>query len=94
MKIFILFTCISNIYVLFLGASDQIDVVELHRDASGSLGLSISGGISSPLGDVPVMVANITPNGPAALSQKLMVSIHIISTVFILKAEWFSIKHI
>ena len=54
------------------GASEeqQLDVVELHRDASGSLGLSIAGGIGSPLGDIPVVVANITTNGPAALCQK------------------------
>lgn len=48
-------------------------VVQLNRDESGSLGLSIAGGVGSPLGDVPIMVANLNPTGPANRSQKLKV---------------------
>ncbi|XP_071117082.1 multiple PDZ domain protein-like isoform X2 [Haliotis cracherodii] len=47
--------------------------VELQHDESGSLGLSIAGGVGSPLGDVPIIVANLTPTGPAARCGRLRV---------------------
>lgn len=40
-------------------------VVQLERDAAGSLGLSIAGGRGSPLGDLPIMVASLSPGGAA-----------------------------
>ena len=57
------------------GSEDMshIRTVELQHDASGSLGLSIAGGLGSNLGDTPVVVANMTPNGPAEKSRKLKV---------------------
>jgi C-terminal processing protease CtpA/Prc len=39
--------------------------VELRRDTAGSLGLSIAGGRDSPMGDMPIMVAGLAPQGPA-----------------------------
>ncbi|XP_046567943.1 multiple PDZ domain protein-like isoform X6 [Haliotis rubra] len=47
--------------------------VDLQHDESGSLGLSIAGGVGSPLGDVPIIVANLTPTGPAARCGRLRV---------------------
>ncbi|XP_064604764.1 multiple PDZ domain protein-like isoform X2 [Liolophura sinensis] len=58
---------------------NTVRVVQLNRDESGSLGLSIAGGVGSPLGDVPIMVANLNPTGPANRSQKLKVGDHILS---------------
>lgn len=39
-----------------------------------SLGISIAGGVGSPLGDVPIFIAMMHPNGVAAQTQKLRVS--------------------
>lgn len=47
--------------------------MELEHDLSGSLGISIAGGLGSPLGDVPIIVASLNPDGPAARSGKLRV---------------------
>jgi len=38
------------------------------------LGISIAGGVGSPLGDVPIFIAMMHPNGVAAQTQKLRVS--------------------
>ncbi|KAH3847220.1 hypothetical protein DPMN_089538 [Dreissena polymorpha] len=51
----------------------HIRVVELEQDAQGSLGHCIAGGMGSSLGDIPIMVANLTPGGPAERSRKLKV---------------------
>lgn len=40
---------------------------------SDSLGISIAGGVGSPLGDVPIFIAMMHPNGVAAQTQKLRV---------------------
>ncbi|KAH3696145.1 hypothetical protein DPMN_083608, partial [Dreissena polymorpha] len=63
------------------GSEDMshIRVVELEQDAQGSLGLSIAGGMGSSLGDMPIMVANLTPGGPAERSRKLKVGDKILS---------------
>ncbi|XP_013421811.1 multiple PDZ domain protein isoform X4 [Lingula anatina] len=53
--------------------------VELERDEQGSLGISIAGGIGSPIGDTPVLIANLQPNGPAQKTGKLKVGDHIMS---------------
>ncbi|XP_071953522.1 multiple PDZ domain protein-like isoform X2 [Antedon mediterranea] len=39
--------------------------VELIKEPNRSLGLSIAGGVGSPLGDVPIFIANIQPGGIA-----------------------------
>ena len=64
---------------LCVGASNdatrgQLRTVELARDDRGSLGLSVAGGVGSPLGDAPLLIANIQPDGPAAKTGKLRVS--------------------
>ena len=38
-----------------------------------SLGISIAGGVGSPLGDVPIFIAMMNPTGLAAQTQKLKV---------------------
>lgn len=67
-----------NYLSLFSALSEDashIRTVELQHDATGSLGLSIAGGIGSSLGDTAVIIANLTPAGPAARSQKLKVGV-------------------
>ena len=49
-------------------------VVELERDSRGSLGISIAGGVGSPLGDMKLIVASLQPGGAAEASGKLLVS--------------------
>lgn len=66
----------SPIYFCCTGHSEDtshIRVVELEHDITGSLGLSIAGGIGSSIGDTAVIIANMSPAGPAAKSQKLKV---------------------
>uniref|UniRef100_A0A803TAS8 Multiple PDZ domain protein n=1 Tax=Anolis carolinensis TaxID=28377 RepID=A0A803TAS8_ANOCA len=46
---------------------------------SYSLGVSIAGGVGSPLGDVPIFIAMMHPNGVAAQTQKLRVGDRIVS---------------
>ncbi|KAL5021229.1 hypothetical protein ScPMuIL_000384 [Solemya velum] len=57
----------------------HIRTVELKHDSTGSLGLSIAGGRESSLGDVPVIVASMSPAGPAARSQNLKTGDKILS---------------
>ncbi|XP_053086760.1 multiple PDZ domain protein isoform X2 [Pangasianodon hypophthalmus] len=53
--------------------------VELSKGPSESLGISIAGGVGSPLGDVPIFIAMMNPAGLAAQTQKLRVGDRIIS---------------
>uniref|UniRef100_A0A803YIY4 Multiple PDZ domain protein n=1 Tax=Meleagris gallopavo TaxID=9103 RepID=A0A803YIY4_MELGA len=46
---------------------------------SDSLGVSIAGGVGSPLGDIPIFIAMMHPNGVAAHTQKLRVGDRIVS---------------
>uniref|UniRef100_A0A9J7ZHQ1 Multiple PDZ domain crumbs cell polarity complex component n=1 Tax=Cyprinus carpio carpio TaxID=630221 RepID=A0A9J7ZHQ1_CYPCA len=46
---------------------------------SNSLGISIAGGVGSPLGDVPIFIAMMNPSGLAAQTQKLWVGDRIVS---------------
>ncbi|XP_078461558.1 multiple PDZ domain protein-like isoform X1 [Lampetra planeri] len=57
----------------------QIRTVELTKDPNDSLGISIAGGMGSPLGDVPVFIAMIQADGIAARTQKLKVGDQLIS---------------
>ena len=62
-------TVIINACVVATGLSYDsalVRRVEINRDVTGSLGLSVAGGLASPLGDMPVMVASVNPEGPAA----------------------------
>jgi len=47
--------------------------VELTKGPSDSLGVSIAGGLGSPLGDVPIFIAMMNPGGLAAQTQQLKV---------------------
>ncbi|XP_046698515.1 multiple PDZ domain protein isoform X10 [Silurus meridionalis] len=53
--------------------------LELCKSPSESLGISIAGGVGSPLGDVPIFIAMMNPAGLAAQTQKLRVGDRIIS---------------
>ncbi|XP_074022453.1 multiple PDZ domain protein [Numenius arquata] len=53
--------------------------VEIKKGPADSLGVSIAGGVGSPLGDVPIFIAMMHPNGLAAQTQKLRVGDRIVS---------------
>ncbi|XP_010177107.1 PREDICTED: multiple PDZ domain protein-like [Mesitornis unicolor] len=53
--------------------------VEIKKGPADSLGASIAGGVGSPLGDVPIFIAMMHPNGVAAQTQKLKVGDRIVS---------------
>ncbi|EPQ14443.1 Multiple PDZ domain protein, partial [Myotis brandtii] len=53
--------------------------VEIKKGPADSLGVSIAGGVGSPLGDVPVFIAMMHPNGVAAQTQKLRVGDRIVT---------------
>uniref|UniRef100_A0A8C7Z8C0 Multiple PDZ domain crumbs cell polarity complex component n=1 Tax=Oryzias sinensis TaxID=183150 RepID=A0A8C7Z8C0_9TELE len=54
-----------------LSAAEHQDVrtVELTKGPSDSLGISIAGGVGSPLGDIPIFIAMMNPVGLAAQTQ-------------------------
>uniref|UniRef100_A0A8C6DAH1 InaD-like protein n=2 Tax=Moschus moschiferus TaxID=68415 RepID=A0A8C6DAH1_MOSMO len=53
--------------------------VEIIREPSDALGISIAGGKGSPLGDIPIFIAMIQASGVAARTQKLKVGDRIVS---------------
>ncbi|KAG7255249.1 hypothetical protein CRUP_007232 [Coryphaenoides rupestris] len=53
--------------------------VELTKGPSDSLGVSIAGGLGSPLGDVPIFIAMMNPGGLAAQTQQLKMGDRIVS---------------
>ncbi|XP_031233763.1 inaD-like protein isoform X2 [Mastomys coucha] len=53
--------------------------VEIIRELSDALGISIAGGRGSPLGDIPIFIAMIQNSGVAARTQKLKVGDRIVS---------------
>ncbi|XP_053428500.1 multiple PDZ domain protein isoform X3 [Nycticebus coucang] len=53
--------------------------VEIKKGSTDSLGISIAGGVGSPLGDVPIFIAMMHPNGVAAQTQKLRVGDRIVT---------------
>ncbi|XP_077981370.1 multiple PDZ domain protein-like [Glandiceps talaboti] len=53
--------------------------VEFHKGPNDSLGLSVAGGVGSPLGDVPLFIASLQPNGLAAKSGKLRIGDRVVS---------------
>nr|XP_033774814.1 multiple PDZ domain protein isoform X2 [Geotrypetes seraphini] len=64
-----------------LAASDiqGLRKVEIKKGPSDSLGISIAGGVGSPLGNVPIFIAMMYPNGVAAQTQKLRVGDRIVT---------------
>lgn len=59
----------------FLTAPEHQDTrtVEFIKGPNDSLGISIAGGMGSPLGDIPIFIAMMNPVGVAAQTQKLKV---------------------
>ncbi|XP_036782534.2 multiple PDZ domain protein isoform X3 [Manis pentadactyla] len=53
--------------------------VEIKKGPADSLGISIAGGVGSPLGDVPIFIAMMHPHGVAAQTQKLRVGDRIVT---------------
>nr|XP_045004838.1 inaD-like protein isoform X3 [Jaculus jaculus] len=53
--------------------------VEIIREFSDALGISIAGGKGSPLGNIPIFIAMIQASGVAARTQKLKVGDRIVS---------------
>ncbi|XP_008589868.1 PREDICTED: inaD-like protein, partial [Galeopterus variegatus] len=53
--------------------------VEIIRELSDALGISIAGGKGSPLGDIPIFIAMIQASGVAARTQELKVGDRIVS---------------
>uniref|UniRef100_A0A8C9KED9 PDZ domain-containing protein n=1 Tax=Panthera tigris altaica TaxID=74533 RepID=A0A8C9KED9_PANTA len=61
------------------GADTGPRTVEIIRELSDALGISIAGGKGSPLGDIPIFIAMIQASGVAARTQKLKVGDRIVS---------------
>ncbi|XP_052004124.1 multiple PDZ domain protein [Xyrauchen texanus] len=57
----------------------DIRTVEFMKGPSDSLGVSIAGGVGSPLGDVPIFIAMMNPSGLAAQTQRLRIGDRIVS---------------
>ncbi|XP_063756952.1 multiple PDZ domain protein isoform X2 [Eleginops maclovinus] len=53
--------------------------VEFTKEPHDSLGVSIAGGVGSPLGDIPIFIAMMNPVGLAAQTQKLKIGDRIVS---------------
>ncbi|XP_018615210.2 multiple PDZ domain protein isoform X3 [Scleropages formosus] len=49
----------------------EIRAVEFTKGPTDSLGISIAGGVGSPLGDVPIFIAMMHPTGLAAQTQQI-----------------------
>ncbi|KAL0970305.1 hypothetical protein UPYG_G00240130 [Umbra pygmaea] len=57
----------------------EIRTVEFTKGPSDSLGISIAGGVGSPLGDVPIFIAMMNPTGLAAQTHSLKMGDRIVS---------------
>ncbi|XP_035282566.1 multiple PDZ domain protein isoform X10 [Anguilla anguilla] len=57
----------------------EIRTVEFTKEPADSLGISIAGGLGSPLGDVPIFIAMMHPTGLAAQTHKLKIGDRIIT---------------
>ncbi|XP_016414648.1 multiple PDZ domain protein-like [Sinocyclocheilus rhinocerous] len=57
----------------------DVRTAEFTKGPSDSLGISIAGGVGSPLGDVPIFIAMMNPSGLAAQTQKLWIGDRIVS---------------
>ncbi|XP_074480844.1 multiple PDZ domain protein isoform X4 [Sebastes fasciatus] len=53
--------------------------VEFTKGPTDSLGISIAGGVGSPLGDIPIFIAMMNPVGLAAQTQQLKIGDRIVS---------------
>uniref|UniRef100_A0A8C9ZL51 Multiple PDZ domain crumbs cell polarity complex component n=1 Tax=Sander lucioperca TaxID=283035 RepID=A0A8C9ZL51_SANLU len=62
-----------------LSRNPDCRTVEFTKGPSDSLGISIAGGVGSPLGDIPIFIAMMNPVGLAAQTQKLKIGDRIVS---------------
>ncbi|XP_070564544.1 multiple PDZ domain protein-like [Ptychodera flava] len=58
---------------------DGVRRVEMYKGPNDVLGLSVAGGLGSPLGDVPLFIASLQPNGVAAKSGRLRIGDKVLS---------------
>ncbi len=83
-QLYIIVVFMEHFYIIFLSfvltavsyesSVPRVREVEIDREGSSSLGLSIAGGLGSPLGDVPLIIASMQPDGAAAKTARLQVS--------------------
>ncbi|XP_074555017.1 multiple PDZ domain protein isoform X3 [Halichoeres trimaculatus] len=68
-------------FVVYFSAAEHQDTrtVEFTKGPNESLGISIAGGVGSPLGDIPIFIAMMNPVGVAAQTQKLKIGDRIVS---------------
>uniref|UniRef100_A0A6Q2Y820 Multiple PDZ domain crumbs cell polarity complex component n=1 Tax=Esox lucius TaxID=8010 RepID=A0A6Q2Y820_ESOLU len=59
--------------------NQEIRTVEFTKGPTDSLGISIAGGVGSPLGDVPIFIAMMNPTGLAAQTNKLKMGDRMVS---------------
>lgn len=59
--------------VLAVPEHQETRTVEFIKGPNDTLGISIAGGVGSPLGDIPIFIAMMNPVGLAAQTQKLKV---------------------
>uniref|UniRef100_A0A3Q1G3F9 Multiple PDZ domain crumbs cell polarity complex component n=1 Tax=Acanthochromis polyacanthus TaxID=80966 RepID=A0A3Q1G3F9_9TELE len=64
---------------IYQGKHQDTRTVEFTKGPSDSLGISIAGGVGSPLGDIPIFIAMMNPVGLAAQTQKLKIGDRIVS---------------
>uniref|UniRef100_A0A3Q4I3A0 Multiple PDZ domain crumbs cell polarity complex component n=1 Tax=Neolamprologus brichardi TaxID=32507 RepID=A0A3Q4I3A0_NEOBR len=57
----------------------EVRTVEFTKGPADSLGISIAGGVGSPLGDIPIFIAMMNPVGLAAQTQNLKIGDRIVS---------------
>uniref|UniRef100_A0A672GTG0 Multiple PDZ domain crumbs cell polarity complex component n=1 Tax=Salarias fasciatus TaxID=181472 RepID=A0A672GTG0_SALFA len=71
---------LNRVCVCFAAAEHQdVRTVEFTKGPSDTLGISIAGGVGSPLGDIPIFIAMMNPVGLAAQTQKLKIGDRIVS---------------
>lgn len=59
--------------VLAVLEHQETRTVEFIKGPNDTLGISIAGGVGSPLGDIPIFIAMMNPVGLASQTQKLKV---------------------
>uniref|UniRef100_A0A3Q1J1R3 Multiple PDZ domain crumbs cell polarity complex component n=1 Tax=Anabas testudineus TaxID=64144 RepID=A0A3Q1J1R3_ANATE len=65
--------------VMYTPDHQDTRTVEFTKGPSDSLGISIAGGVGSPLGDIPIFIAMMNPVGLAAQTQRLKIGDRIVS---------------
>lgn len=63
----------AHFCLLAAAEPQETRTVEFTKGPSDTLGISIAGGVGSPLGDIPIFIAMMNPVGLAAQTQKLKV---------------------